>query len=84
MRGAVRRFGNSTGIIIPKPLLSAFGATAGDGVSLTMEAGRIVIERLDVGPRAGWAEDAARLAESGEDGLVWPEFANEGDQDLTW
>jgi antitoxin MazE len=84
MRGAVRKFGNSTGIIIPKPLLAAFGATAGDNVSLTMEAGRIVIERLDADPRAGWAEDAAGLAESGDDGLVWPELANEGDQDLTW
>ncbi|GGD40943.1 AbrB/MazE/SpoVT family DNA-binding domain-containing protein [Aureimonas glaciei] len=84
MRGAVRKFGNSTGIIIPKPLLSAFGANAGDHVSLTMEAGRIVIERLDADPRAGWAEDAARLAEAGDDGLVWPDFANEGDQDLTW
>jgi antitoxin MazE len=84
MRGAVRRFGNSTGIIIPKPLLSAFGATAGDGVSLTMEAGRIVIERLDADPRAGWEEAAERLAAEGDDALVWPEFGNEGDEDLKW
>lgn len=84
MRGAVRRFGNSTGIIIPKPLLSAFGAVAGDGVSLTMEAGRIVIERLDADPRVGWEEAAQRLAAEGDDALVWPELGNEGDEDLKW
>jgi antitoxin MazE len=35
-------------------------------------------------PREGWAEDASRLAGEGENGLVWPEFANEDDRDLTW
>ena len=84
MRGAVRKFGNSTGIIIPKPLLSAFGASAGDGVSLTMEAGRIVIELLEEDPRAGWSEDAALIAAEGDGNLVWPDFANDADQDLKW
>ncbi|BDA86743.1 hypothetical protein Sa4125_42850 [Aureimonas sp. SA4125] len=84
MRAAVRKFGNSTGIIIPKPLLAAFGASAGDGVSLTMEAGRLVIERVDSDPQAGWAEAAEQLAAEGDDGLVWPEFGNDGDKDLKW
>ena len=28
--------------------------------------------------------DAQRLAESGDEALVWPEFANENDKDLVW
>jgi antitoxin MazE len=27
-------------------------------------------------PREGWAADGKRLAESGDDALVWPEFGN--------
>jgi uncharacterized protein YcaQ len=34
--------------------------------------------------RAGWAEDAARVAAAGDDALVLPEFPNEGDEDLSW
>jgi antitoxin MazE len=57
MLSAVRKFGNSAGVIIPKPLLSAIGAKAGDRVELKVEAGRLVIERI-----RSWAEDAKRLA----------------------
>jgi len=31
-----------------------------------------------------WAEDSTRLANEQEDGLVWPEFANDEDSLLTW
>lgn len=79
MLSAVRKFGNSAGVIIPKPLLSAIGAKAGDRVELKVEAGRLVIERI-----RSWAEDAKRLAEGGDDEMVWPEFANEGDETLEW
>lgn len=33
-------------------------------------------------PRTGWAQDSQRLVATGDDGLVWPEWANKGDQDL--
>jgi antitoxin MazE len=84
MRSAVRKMGNSSGIIIPKPLLTEIGAKPGDDVELTVEAGRLIVQPLRSDPRAGWAEDARKLAESGDDALVWPEFGNQGDDDLTW
>lgn len=33
-------------------------------------------------PREGWAADCARLAEMGDDELIWPEFTNNEDTSL--
>lgn len=84
MRSAVRRMGNSSGVIIPKPLLAAVGAQPGDPVEVSAEDGRIVIAPVRAGARAGWSDDARRIAEAGDDHPVWPEFGNEADSDLTW
>lgn len=84
MPSAIKKFGNSAGVLIPKPLLYEIGAKAGDSVELKVEAGRIVIERVVATPRAGWAEDAMRLAGEGDDGLAWPEIAHAEDAKLTW
>lgn len=84
MRSAIRKMGNSSGVIIPKPLLSEIGAKAGDDVELVVEAGRIVIAPIRVHPRAGWADDAQDIALAGDDTLVWPAFVNADDGDLTW
>lgn len=35
-------------------------------------------------PRAGWAEASRKIAEAGDDALVWPEFGNAEDEDLVW
>jgi antitoxin MazE len=84
MLSAVKKIGNSAGVIIPKPLLTEFGVEAGDSVELKVEAGRIVIERVTNPPRKGWAEDAKRLAAAEDDTLEWPEFGNEEDATLKW
>ncbi|CAN7649648.1 AbrB/MazE/SpoVT family DNA-binding domain-containing protein [Pararhizobium sp. LjRoot255] len=84
MLSAVKKIGNSAGVIIPKPLLTEFGVEAGDSVELKVEAGRIVIERVINPPRKGWAEDAKRLAAAEDDTLEWPEFGNEEDAALKW
>jgi antitoxin MazE len=84
MLSAVKKFGNSAGIIIPKPLLAELGAQAGDSVNLRAEQGRIVIERAAPPARKGWAQDAQRLAAEGDDDLAWPEFGNDEDADLAW
>lgn len=84
MLSAVKKIGNSAGVIIPKPLLAEFGVEAGDSVELKVEAGRIVIERVTNPPRRGWAEDAKRLAAAEDDKLEWPELGNEEDAALTW
>jgi antitoxin MazE len=44
----------------------------------------IEIRAVRRNPREGWADDARRIADHGDDALVWPEFANDGDNDLVW
>jgi antitoxin MazE len=46
--------------------------------------GVIEIRPIKRNPRQGWAADSQRVAQSGDDALVWPEFANAGDADLQW
>ena len=84
MRASVRKMGNSSGIIIPKPILNELGVKAGDEVEMTLEAGKVVLAPIPTHPREGWAEASKMLAASGEDALVWPEFGNEADEDLVW
>jgi antitoxin MazE len=84
MRSVLRKMGNSSGVIIPKPILLEIGSQPGDEVDLLVEDGRIIITPVRSEPRAGWAEDAKRLAEEGDDASVWPDFPNEADIDLKW
>ena len=84
MRAALRKLGNSSGIIIPKPILAQIGVQAGDDLDLSLDDGRIVLVPARRHPRAGWAEAARRIAQAGDDALVWPEFSNADDADLKW
>ena len=68
---------------MPKPLLAQIGLSNGE-VELTIEKDAIVLRKPAATVRAGWAEAARKLAASGDDALVWPEFGNESDNDLTW
>jgi antitoxin MazE len=78
----IRRVGNSRGIIIPKPLLKEAGLEK--EVEIALERGVIVLRKPHRNPREGWAEDSRRLAEAGDDTLIWPEFGNLDDGDLQW
>ena len=82
MRTTIRKMGNSQGVLIPKPLLVACGLE-GDA-EMTVENDSIVIRIPHAEVRAGWAEAARALAESGDDALLWPEFANADDEALEW
>lgn len=84
MRSALKKFGNSAGIIIPKPLLAEMGARPGDSVDIKVEGNCLIVRRVAGAPREGWAEDAARLAAEGDDDLLWPEFGNDEDGALRW
>ena len=84
MRSTVRKMGNSSGVIIPKPLLAEIGAKAGDDVELRVEEGRLIIVPSRETPRAGWAEDAKQVAGADDDSLVWPDFGNVDDDRLEW
>lgn len=84
MRSAVRKLGNSSGVIIPKSLLDEAGAGVGDTIEMSLEKERIVLARVRRPARAGWAAASATLAEAGDDVLVWPEFGNSEDEALDW
>ena len=82
MEVAIRKMGNSQGVLIPKPILAQLGLEG--RADLQVRDGVIEIRAIRRNPREGWAEDARRLAGQGGDALVWPEVANEGDDALVW
>jgi len=84
MRTQVRKLGNSSGVIIPKPMLIELGVTAGDEVELSLVEGRIVLVPAQPRPRQGWDDDSRRIAAAGDNALVWPEFGNDDDEALIW
>jgi antitoxin MazE len=82
MEVAIRKMGNSQGILIPKPILAQLGLEG--TADLQVRDGVIEIRPVRRNPREGWAEDARRIADEGDDSLVWPEFVNDSDTDLVW
>ena len=82
MEVAIRKMGNSQGVLIPKPILAQVGLES--KADLQVRDGVIEIRPVKQNPRDGWADDAKRLADIGEDTLEWPEFANENDKALVW
>jgi antitoxin MazE len=82
MEVAIRKMGNSQGVLIPKPILAQVGLEG--TADLQVRDGVIEIRAVRRNPREGWADDARRVAAQGGDALVWPEVANEGDAELVW
>jgi len=82
MEVAIRKMGNSQGVLIPKPILAQVGLEG--TADLQVRDGVIEIRAIRRNPREGWADDARRLAAQGGDALVWPEVSNEDDDKLVW
>ena len=82
MRIAIRKLGNSQGVILPKPLLAQAGLT--DEAEVQVEDGAITLRPVKRPPREDWAAASRAIAEAGDDGLAWPEFGNAGDKALKW
>jgi antitoxin MazE len=82
MKTTIRKIGNSQGVVIPKPLLAQVGFEG--EAEMTVESGALVLRKTARPARVGWAEAARAAAEHGDDVLVMPEFANEGDAALVW
>jgi antitoxin MazE len=82
MEVAIRKMGNSQGVLIPEPILAQLGLEG--AADLQVRDGVIEIRPVRRDPREGWAEDARHLAARGDDALVWPEFADEGDREPAW
>jgi antitoxin MazE len=84
MRAAIRKLGNSSGVIVPKSMLAEIGLAAGDPVDLSLEDGRIAITPVKRRPREGWARAFDEIGELTEEDRAWLEFPNEGDGKLQW
>ena len=83
MKTLIRKMGNSQGVLIPKPFLAQTGMDVGE-VDIEIESDAIVIRKPEKKARHGWADASKAIATAGDDRLVWPEFANEGDKELVW
>ena len=82
MKVAIRRMGNSQGVLIPKPLLAQVGLES--EAEMVIQRDSIVLRRPLKKVREGWAEASRSIVASDDDKLVWPEFANDGDTELRW
>jgi antitoxin MazE len=85
MKTALRKMGNSTGMILPRSILGQIGVATGAAMDLKVEGGRLIVTPIKSETRAGWADGAALIARGdGDDEAAWRGFGNEGDADLTW
>jgi len=79
---AIRRIGNSRGIVIPKPLLAQVGLEG--HAEMTIERDALVLRRPAKAVRERWAAAAQKIAEHENNALVMGEFGNEDDAELSW
>ena len=85
MRTALRKMGNSTGMIVPKAILSEIGSAIGEELDIKVENGRIVAAPVRGGVRAGWAEAAALIgAEPDPEAEEWLDLDDEAGSEWTW
>lgn len=82
MRIAIRRIGNSKGMIIPTSLLAQIGLETEAEVSV--EDGALIVRAPAKPVRSGWAEASKQLSLAGDDVLLLPEFGNADDAVLAW
>ncbi len=82
MQTSLRKMGNSTGMLVPRAVLTAMGLSSGAAMDLTIEDGRLIATPVTVTARAGWADAAASIGDN--DAPEWRAFDAEGDADLTW
>ena len=82
MKVAIRRIGNSQGVVLPKPVLAQAGLE--DEAELSVEDGSVILRKPAAATRSGWADAARKIAAGGVDALAMGEFGNEGDAELEW
>lgn len=84
MKTAIRKMGNSQGVLIPKPFLMQTGLDIGE-VEIQVENDAIVIRKPKKRSREGWAQACQRIASSSaEQVIAWPLLPNEADAGFSW
>jgi antitoxin MazE len=86
MQTALRKMGNSTGMILPKPILKLLGVESGASMDLVVEGGRVIATPVRNGARHGWEADAERIGSEplDDDSASWLAFGNDHDEQLEW
>jgi antitoxin MazE len=85
MQTALRKMGNSTGMIVPRSILGQIGVTTGAAMDLRVEDGKLIATPVRTERRDGWATAAAAVgADDTGDEAAWQGFGNEDDAELTW
>ena len=85
MRTALRKMGNSTGMIVPKAILGQLGVASGAAMELSVEGNRIVATPVETTRRAGWAEAAEAIGGAPDiETAEWLDIGLDGDADLRW
>lgn len=67
MRSVIRRLGNSQGVFIPRSVLDEAGLAIDSPIEITVDGAAIVLRKLPIHPREGWAADAALVTDDVED-----------------
>lgn len=84
MKTAIRKMGNSQGVLIPKPFLLQAGFDIGE-VEIEVESDTIVIRKPKRKPREGWAQAAQLIAaKSVEPVIAWPLIPVDADMEFSW
>ncbi len=85
MQTALRKMGNSTGMIVPRALLAEMGVGVGTAIELKVEDGKLVGSPVR-SVREGWEADAALIASEPLTGdeRDWLAFDTESDAELQW
>ncbi len=86
MSSAIRKIGNSAGVILPKPVLETLGAKLGDRIDFVAEDGRVYLSPVPADPREGWEEAAKEIAAHGltEEEREWLDAPLTDDEDWVW
>ncbi|MBU1324949.1 MAG: AbrB/MazE/SpoVT family DNA-binding domain-containing protein [Alphaproteobacteria bacterium] len=86
MGSAIRKIGNSAGVILPKPVLEALGAKLGDVVEFVTEGSVVRIATVKRDPRDGWEEDSRKLGRLGvsDETREWLEAPLNAEADAEW
>ena len=82
MHVTIRPFGNSRGVIIPKPLLAQVGLQ--DEAEIEVRDGALVLRPLQAPARQGWAQAAKAIAAAGQDAQVLGDQPLADEEEWQW
>jgi antitoxin MazE len=82
MHVTIRPFGNSRGVIIPKPLLAQVGLQ--DEAEIEVQDGALVLRPMKKPVRQGWAQAAQAIAKAQDDEQVLGDQPLADEEEWQW